>query len=300
MKKMKSESEECALKPFDIFTFQLGRATAIRRVATCRWALLVGVFLVWTAGIARHYDFRQLHIEHQWIWAPFLVVLFSSILIFTIFWLVALLKGGGMFHSQYLSFLALFLFTAPSAWLYAIPVEHLFPGDSLICAKINIALLGIVSLWRVLLMVRALIVLSGVGWPGAFGAVLLGASVEAFFGAFFKQLDVVGLMGGFELSPTQEFMSSAYGFISTGAFISGIVSIFFLIAHGMLRKGGLCFPEWKKAAAPKPAIMAAVVVLAIWAGMAIPFQINESLREPRVTFEEKARELKRPGARETP
>lgn len=289
---MKQLSNDETLRASDIFLFQLGNANAIRRIITSPWALLVGVVLVWTAGIARHYDFRRLHIEHQWIWAPFLVVLVSSFLIYSIFHLACYAGrgSGARFFRQYAGFFSAFLFTAPIAWFYAIPIEHAFPGDPLTCAKINIGLLALVSFWRVWLMTRMLVVASKAGWVLCLGTVLLGASIEAFFGGIFKQLDVVGLMGGFELSPTQEFLSSSYSFIVTGSIVSAVIALLMVIIGRYYETREEPFPGFGDLSAkPKGALIGVGVLLMVWQGIATPFQLNQELRKPRIELEKLAR-----------
>src|SRR5207245_4538618 len=91
-------------------------------------------------------------------------------------------------EKQWATFMAAFWMTAPIAWLYAIPVERFL--DSYHAAQANIALLSIVSLWRVLLMSRVLAVLFEIHFLRALGWVLFAAPLEVivvvFFGAFFS------------------------------------------------------------------------------------------------------------------
>src|SRR5690606_14846322 len=88
---------------------------------------------------------------------------------------------------DYLSFMALFWMTAPIAWLYAIPAERLL--EPMAAARLNLAFLAVVSVWRVLLITRVLSVLTGGSmWPIGV-RVLLVALIEVlaviFFGGVF-------------------------------------------------------------------------------------------------------------------
>lgn len=288
------------MKTLDPLLFLIGHKGAIQRIASSPWALLVGVILVYTAGIARHYDFHQLHIETKWMWAPFLVVLVSSFLIY-MFLHISFYNNDGTkemkpFMSQYLSFLGLFMMTAPIAWLYAIPIEHLWPKQPLACAKFNIALLAIVSLWRVVLMILVVRFVTGVDWPYAVSCIFGPASVEAFFGSISKSLDPVAMMGGIELSPTEEFLQQAYYNISTISLIIAIPSFFIFIA-ACLAKTELKIFQFKSTSFPKGAIGLAVILLFVWIGIALPFQINSGLRQPRLELEKMAEKPLAPAAK---
>src|SRR6185503_2799832 len=109
--------------------------------------------------------------------------------------------------------MAVFWMTAPIAWLYAIPVERFL--DTYHAAQANIALLGIVSLWRVLLMSRIMAVLFEIHFLRALGWVLIAASLEVivvvFLGAFssgtFSRSILAG-MAGMRNVPEEALLSS--------------------------------------------------------------------------------------------
>jgi hypothetical protein len=249
------------------------------------------VFFVWTAGIARHYDFHPLLSVNKWIWAPFLVAAFTSFLVFCIAYLAIIGRSGRPtpnFFYQYASFYGAFLLTAPIAWLYAIPVEQLVDSDPMRSAQANIFLLAIVSTWRVVLMIRVLsVITSAPSWKILF-SVLLPMAVVTFVASFLESLDIVGIMGGVEMTPTQEFKRDAYAIINGVSFwIAAVafVGIWFPIGK---EKRGLGFFTWEFRPIPKGAIGVALLVLVAWIGYAIPYQLNPELREPRVSLEEKA------------
>ena len=110
--------------------------------------------------------------------------------------------------------------TAPVAWLYAIPVERFL--DSVSATHANVALLGIVSLWRVLLMTRVLQVTTHAPFLMALCWVLFAAAVEVlvlvFFGGSFASAIMRG-MGGMRNSPEEEIMMRSMSTAFTGALL---------------------------------------------------------------------------------
>ncbi len=199
------------MRAMDIARFQFGSAEAIRAVARSRAALPTGIVLVLLTAAARSSD-------QTWIGENPLA------------WLLAfsLVSGTWLFMATYLGlvrswwapehrdrspwrdwpgFMGLFWMTSPVAWLYAIPVERFL--DSLPAAKANLALLGIVSLWRVLLFGRVIQVMAGVRHYGmAVAWVLLPAAVEAVVVTFFTSFGeaVARGMGGLRNSPEEDLI----------------------------------------------------------------------------------------------
>ena len=281
----------------DLFLFLLGDRESIRRVVHSPWSLLIGMFFVWTAGIARHYDLHELHSVTKWIWAPFLVAVVSSLLVFFFVFLCILAFSGKRtpnFFAQYASFYGAFLMTAPIAWLYAIPIEQFFDSDPLRSAQGNILLLAIVSLWRVVLTIRLVQVITKAPvWKIIFG-VMFPLAVITFFASIVKSLDVVGIMGGAELTPTQEFKSAAYDMIIVASFWIGIVALVGICCPMGKEQRGRGFFTWKKGDAPKGALGAAALLLLAWIGIAFPFQRSTEMRQPRLLLEEQAATPKAP------
>src|SRR4051812_17654529 len=89
----------------------------------------------------------------MWLIGPLVFSFFSGSFLYGL-----LIRGFAKSHlspenrneTRWATFMALFWLTAPIAWLYALPVERVL--DPYRAAQANIALLSIVSLWRVLLM----------------------------------------------------------------------------------------------------------------------------------------------------
>src|SRR5678815_267873 len=174
--------------------YLLGNARAIREVASNRSALWTGIVLVLLTGIARNYDQTYFFETPLWLIGPLAFSLFSGSFLYGV-----LIRGFAKRHfeekqrseKQWTTFMALFWMTAPVAWLYAIPVERFL--DSYHAAQANIALLAIVSVWRVFLMSRVISVLLEIPFRRALGWVLVGASLEVIVVVFLGLLFGGGL-----------------------------------------------------------------------------------------------------------
>ncbi len=203
----------------DIGRFSSGNAAAIRKIATDRAALWTGIVLVLLTGIARNYDQSYFLQSPMWLIGPIAFSFFSGTFLYGI--LIRLIARRHFpeacrKESHWLTFMTLFWMTAPIAWLYAIPVERFF--DSYHAALANIALLGIVSLWRVLLMSRIMAVLFEIHFARALSWVLIAASLEViivlFFGAFFSEAfsrSILRGMAGMRNSPEESLITSVLG-----------------------------------------------------------------------------------------
>jgi len=153
----------------------------------------------------------------MWLLGPLAFSFFSGSFLYAI-----LIRGFARRHfskerrneRQWITFMALFWMTAPVAWLYAIPVERFL--DPYRAAQGNIALLAIVSLWRVLLMSRVLSVLFEIHFVRALGWVLLAAVLEvivgALFGGSFSRRILAG-MAGMRNAPEDALFGSVLGFV---------------------------------------------------------------------------------------
>lgn len=214
---------QSGMRPADLLLYLFGNRSAIERVAATRHAWLIGAVLVITAGIARNYDHLDLLYQPEWILGPFGASLVSVAFIFL--WIsvpLKLHKVGGYWR-QFGTFLVLAWLTAPCAWLYAIPVES--ATDIINATKWNIAFLGIVAIWRVAIIVRAVAVLTGVSWLRVLPLVLAPAALEAMLGSIFKGLSLVGIMGGIRLPPHTELLVEAANFTTKWSFWVLIVCV---------------------------------------------------------------------------
>lgn len=283
-------TETTCLRAKDIFLFLIGNSESIRRVVRSPWSLVAGVLLVWSAGITRHYDLHNLIEQHRWMWAPFLVVIVSSFLIYFCLYFAFLRrrkgeeKGPGFFR-QYPSFLGAFLLTAPIAWIYAIPVEHFTNADALASAKWNMGFLAIVSFWRVGLIAKVIVVMTKSPWWKALIVVFFPASVEAMLASSFEVMDIVGMMGGIELAPSEQFRVNSLEVISNVSLwiiLATFITIWIPLKTVPTDIDGFVFVRQP---APRNALIAAALCLVAWFGYCLPFQINAELREPRQSMD---------------
>lgn len=218
--------------------YLFGQAEAIRRVAGSRAALWTGLALVLLTSIARNYD-QTLIAEKPFLWFfgsllfSFVSATWMYLVVYKTFARRSSSSLGDLKISEsgaWPSFLGLFWMTAPIAWIYAIPVERFL--DSVSATHANVALLGIVSLWRVLLMARVLQVTTRAPFLMALSWVLFAASVEVvvlvFFGGTFAKGIMRG-MGGMRNSPEEEIlmhaMSKAFGVAFLLAPVAFVVSL---------------------------------------------------------------------------
>lgn len=194
-----------------IIRYLFGQAEAIRTVASARSALVTGIILVFLTSIARNYD--QTHISEspgRWVFGSLLFSLVSGTWLYVICygWIARLemeAEKKPSYWSGWRGFMGVFWLTAPVAWLYAIPVERYL--DSLSAAKANLILLGVVSVWRVLLMARVFQVLCAVRFAKALCWVLAAAAGEVLIVSFFGTLathSILKGMAGLRNSPEED------------------------------------------------------------------------------------------------
>ena len=254
------------MRVLDPLLFLTGHRGAIERIAATRHAWVIGAILVLSAGIARNYDHLDLLRNLEWVIGPFAASLFSIFFIFGCIAFPLRLKDAGKLWPQLLAFLTFAWMTAPCAWLYGIPVESM--TDLVTATKWNIAFLAIVSLWRVVLMTRAVAVLAGVENFRAFVLILAPAAFEAMVGSAFKGMSLVGIMGGVRLPPHTKVLLDATQFVM-GASFWIFVATFALCC---IVPGRALLPLSRPStSSPRgPAILAAVA-FAAWVLIAAPF-----------------------------
>lgn len=223
--------------------YLIGGRQAILELAAAPQALFVGTLFVLSAGFAREYDAEDLLHEPWHLLLPFAASLITSLVVFLPCYGLAYRKRGGTtvppLWPAYRSFLGLFWMTAPLAWPYAVPYERfLSPIDSI---KANLWTLGIVSAWRVFLMIRVIGVWMGFGWPAMF-LVLLIADVEALFAISAVPRPIVGVMSGVRLTPAEELIADTTRLVQGLACLSLPVLIVFALAVVFGQK-----PRWPPA-----------------------------------------------------
>jgi hypothetical protein len=144
----------------DPLTFTLGDGETIRRLAADPWTLAVGALLVFSAGLARHYDTHDLRRQSWRLLIPFAASTLAASLLF----LVIVVKTGWTADVAPLGtgLLGLFWLTAPFAWLYGLPFEHLWRAPT--AARARHVTLGVVAVLRVAIMARCVAALLGYSW----------------------------------------------------------------------------------------------------------------------------------------
>ena len=195
-----------------LVSYLFGSREAIRALATHRDTVGLGLIFVLSAAFAREYDGEDLLHEPWHLLLPLVASLGTSLVLFCLVEYVARCRESecARFLSRYRSFLGLYWMTAPLAWLYAVPVERfLSPADAMAA---NLWFLGIVSLWRVLLITRVFSVLhsprDGAASPASFFfVVMLFADSLAVFLVGFIDLPVLVLMGGVRLTETESVLA---------------------------------------------------------------------------------------------
>ena len=136
--------------------FLVGSREAILRIARSRQALWLGFVFVLSTGFAREYDGADLWHEPWHLVLPLVASLGTSLVLWSLVYMAAISRGLPelSFWAGYRVLLTFYWMTAPLAWLYAIPVERFMsPGDA---TAANLWFLAAVSVWRVLLITRAL------------------------------------------------------------------------------------------------------------------------------------------------
>jgi len=258
------------MKPADIFLFLLGNRDAIQRIASSWWSLLIAALLVITAGIARNYDHLDLLHNPEWIYGPFVASAITSICVFIFLYPYLKLRkvSRGM---SYPSFMCIYWMTAPCAWLYAIPVEA--TTDLITATQWNIAFLAIVSVWRVLLMIRALMVLTGAGLSTCLIGVLFPASGIMCIGSFFKGISLVGIMGGVRLPPHTELLVHAAKTTSMVSFILTLILGALWLGSLFSRRVVAVRPlPWRKEPIPTKTILSITLLIVFSLLASIPIQ----------------------------
>lgn len=274
--------------------FLIGRADAIHVIASNRAAFWIGMLLVLLTAFPRNYDQTSI-IERPllWLFGPLLFSLVSGAWVFLVCYVgyarssVAREWEGARRPSAapaWRGFMGTFWMTAPIAWLYAIPVERFF--DSLTAAKMNLALLGIVSLWRVLLMARVFQVVCRAGFIRCLLWVLVAAGIEVlvlfFFGGTFAQR-IMAAMGGLRNSPEEDLLLETMSNVFETALVS-VPVIFVLLAFWRPKDPTL---EWPRRTPGRVCWKSIVLLATAWVAVTIPVQLklqkNDHLEEQIAT-----------------
>lgn len=205
-----TQAEETGLQnvaPLTLIRFLAGQRSAILDVAASPYSLVLGGVLVLSAGFAREYDGEDLLHEPWHLLIPHGASLLTSFLLYTLVRLTGIGKTQQLpaFFSGFPVFLRLYWMTAPLAWLYAIPFERwMTPADATLW---NLRLLGIVSVWRVVLMIRIIGVVYGAGplWR-VIATVLLFGDAVMLTAIRFVPVPVLQVMGGVRMTESERIL----------------------------------------------------------------------------------------------
>lgn len=192
----------------DCLMYLAGSRRGIMAIARSRAALAVGALLVFTGSIARNYDAKDLIAEWGSLLHGIVVSTLNALALYTLVYGVAAAKRMKCpkYLDGFLSFLGLFWMTAPMAWLYAVPYEQFqSPVDAVYS---NAWTLAFVSVWRVLLITRALQVIWNAQYWAVLCIVLLFSDVVVFMGTRLAPVPMVDLMGGLQHAPEEAALSS--------------------------------------------------------------------------------------------
>jgi len=203
-------SEE--LRSRDCLFYLFGSRCAIQKLVRCRQAFWLGALFVLLAGVCREYDQEYLGDNPIPYLLPFVVsvILCAVIRVLAVPYFRESLNPNGL--GSFRTFLTLFWLTAPCAWILAIPVEEML--DPVAALKVNLALLAVVSIWRVWLFDRVIKVLTGthIVWP------VLALGMPVFVVAsVLSQLSLVGIMTGGSRTEEQAILLAVSRFVGVSA-----------------------------------------------------------------------------------
>jgi hypothetical protein len=250
---------------------------AILEIAGDRRALFTGFLFVLSAGFAREYDGEDLLHEPYYLLIPVAASLAASFALYTL--LCAMMAFSRWrrraepdeekrpkvpaFWSGYRSFLTLFWMTAPLAWAYAVPYERfLHPGHAM---QANLNTLGVVSVWRVLLMIRVAVVLCGMHWFTA-PALIAGFGNLVLFGVLaLTPVPILDIMSGARtLSPQDHVLAIAHFNAQIMGMCAAVVLVPLMLVAMLLDR-----PSWQLPAAPETPVLrpAGTARLLAWASL---------------------------------
>lgn len=262
--------------------YLFGSRNAIQEIVSSPWSILIGIILVLSAGLAREYDGEDLINEPWHMLRPLGASLASGTLLFLVVHVVSLMKGykgegtPPPFFRAWRVFLGLFWFTAPMAWLYAIPYERFMtPVDAI---GVNLWTLAFVSIWRVALMVRVIHVLYGIGAGSAFFLVMLFADAIVFAVVSLVPTPVIDVMGGIRHSDRDALIASMTFSVMILSFLSAPIWILgALISIGVLKPRWLEQPAQTDCRVPRGPLLLAVGSVLVFVPLLVmsqPEQIN--------------------------
>jgi hypothetical protein len=199
-----------------LLLYLIGNRQAILDVAANPHAIWIGLLFVLSAGFAREYDQEDLLHEPWHLFVPLGASLLASFVLFLLLFALAKRRGArGLFLSSYRSFLGVFWMTAPLAWLYAIPFERFM--TPLGATQANLLILGLVAVWRLVLMIRVVSVLTDSPMVEAIPLVLLFADGAVLAAMYALPFPIIEFMGGIQRPDHERLVRSVTLLVGFGA-----------------------------------------------------------------------------------
>jgi len=207
------------ITPRTVVAFLTGDEAAIRLLANSKCTVKLGLAFVMSAGLAREYDHEDLLHEPWHLFIPLLASIATSVLLYAMITLLAMRRGVALDHISYRSFLGLYWMTAPLAWVYGIPVERMATEEAAV--QLNLAFLGLVAFWRVVLIIRSIQVVYGAGLLDALPLVMVFADLVMLALLQVSPLPVFSLMSGVRQTDGEQLIA----FVSFLAPVVGILGM---------------------------------------------------------------------------
>jgi hypothetical protein len=171
----------------------------------------LGLAMVLLAGFAREYDQESLLHEPLHLLIPAAASVTLSLVIWMMCWRT--MEAG-----TWPPVLRCIWFCSPMALLYAIPFER--SGDPIWSTKLNLASLGIVSMWRMLLMIRIVSVLQGISIGRAFFQLMWIVDTLVIVAMVQLKIPLLHIMGGIQFTPVEQILSDVQGTVVPLAIMS--------------------------------------------------------------------------------
>jgi hypothetical protein len=261
--------------------FLIGQRQAIVEVVNCRSSLWLSALFVLSAGFAREYNQEDLLHDPWYVLIPMAASLATSFVLHGIIYLAANCDNAKLqstLFKSYFRFLSLYWMTAPLAWLYALPVEHYLSAAGSV--RVNLSLLGVVSVWRVLLITRCASVLFGSSYVATFFLVMFFADSLALGILFFTPLPIFNVMGGIPHTESESVILDAalsVGFIGGVTWLIWLIGFFAVLTHNKAWTP-LEVSTDNSAKVSKPLWGLAVLSLVVWVGAIPQTQPAQQLR----------------------
>ncbi len=198
-----STSSDAEITLTTIAQYLVGSRTAILLLAENTRTVWLGLLFVISAGFAREYDGEDLWSEPWHLLLPLVASLVTSLLLFLLVYLLSLRRHANVKNvfMSFRTFLGLYWLTAPLAWLYAIPVERFLSAAN--SAGVNFWLLGIVALWRVILIIRVITVLFNARIETVLPVVMLFADSVLLLLLAYMPRPILAVMGGVRITDSE-------------------------------------------------------------------------------------------------